>query len=102
MAQVDFSNASFDFGTDFALGDRMGLTSYLCDSSGRIIGNHTATTTAAADSYTCKITEGRFTSSGTEAYICNSAGTRKFWRIYNISFSYGDTYEFTVKANLTC
>ena len=107
MAQVDFTNAKIDFGDTppmdayFCLksGDYHDV-SYPCDTNGNLIGSngviqivrdyHSLTTT----------TPGTFNSSGTEFYICKKNSTEKYWRIYNISFNSGDTYEFEINLDL--
>lgn len=45
---------------------------------------------------------GTFTASGTEFYLFSNNSYGNHWRISNVSFSSGDTYDFTIAANLTC
>lgn len=47
--------------------------------------------------------QGNFTDSGTEFYLRQDGGTPLAgWRVYNISFNNGDTFLFTINAELIC
>ena len=112
MAQIDMSNAvltpmySGTNGTSIPL--LFGFVSlmadyYILDSSDQRIGTVTYTTSTEEYSFE-NIYNGTFTASGTEfwlAYIYNNSITYRFWRISNISFQSGDTFEMNIKYNLT-
>ena len=45
---------------------------------------------------------GTFTASGTGFGIYSTTAYNNHWKITNVSFQSGDTYDFTIGANLTC
>lgn len=117
MADVDFSNAIIEpyVGNDpYALKDAWlkmkGFTGdpKLTDANGQIIvsriqqydlnGETTITHFAIRE-------EGEFNASGTEFYLgfysYNTGRVYVYWKISNISFSSGDTFDFKVEIDLS-
>ena len=110
MAEVDFSNATIEPATTLAgmtmynptRNEKLSLTAYggkLFNSNGVEIGTGTLTLLVNELKQFVYQFRGTFSAGGTEAYI---VGNDAAWRIYNISFSNGDTYSFTINATLTC
>ena len=104
MAQIDFTNATLDayIGNPMAQGSylRMNADSYLYDTSGNNISASASrsvilnTPAKASVQYT-----GTVNASGTEFLlgVQKSSNTITFaWKVSNVSFSSGDTYDFIV------
>lgn len=116
MAQVDFSNARIAPYTGSAIAPSwsrvnptyftyLTLTSStdIIDANGSRISQATITTLKNAQKQFVILYSGTFSASGTEFYIAYAAGTAVAgWKISNISFSSGDTYVFSIKADLIC
>lgn len=103
MAQVDFSNAHIapydknpigTYNTGFAT-----VTSFR-DSGGNTITNTVSLTTLKNESAEAiyRFT-GSFSASGTEFYF-GYASSYICWRVTNVTFSSGDTFDFSVKLNI--
>lgn len=108
MAEVDFSNARIEPTTALknpTYAANLGLDNNPVNSSGSsITGGASYTRLINEPKQLTYLYQGTFTASGTEFYIryATGEGTYTRWRIYNISFSSGDTYVFTINATLTC
>lgn len=103
MAMVDFSNAKIEpAGTVNTTGSaNVSLnTGWLKDSNHNNIGGNTLTQLINQQKQLMYLYQGTFTASGTEFYIWG--GNTGEWRVYNISFSSGDTYVFQINASLVC
>lgn len=101
MAQVDFSNAIITPNTSNILynSDLTLYNNVLRDVSGNSIVRNSSIVSNIAENTVLKLTySGEFLASGTEFYI----GLNNDWRVSNISFSSGDTYTFSIRADLTC
>ena len=111
MAEVDFSNAIFTIvagsgatstnpilSSDLALNNRT-----LWDATGNAISSSSSTATKIQSENTIqKISySGEFTASGTEFYISTAPSNIRY-KVSNISFNSGDSYSFSVRADLTC
>ena len=116
MAQVDFTNARIEPYTG-TLGGRTNVnpTAHekvmiyndvsLTDSSGNAVSSgYTVTTLINQQKQLMVLYNGTFSASGTEFYILGIPNSNQIcgWRVYNISFSSGDTYVFQINATLVC
>lgn len=110
MADVDFSNAKIQplsvtdsinptAGAYFGAGS----TNLYNSSWGVISTNASRQVLTDQSKQVVLLFQGTFTTSGTEFYLGVSYIDRNYgWRIYNISFSAGDTYMFKIRADLIC
>lgn len=103
MAQIDFSNATIEVADYPLYYTAIGLAaSYLRDMNFQAITSSISPTTLSYDDrryiirYTGTINAGF---SGTAFYLYTGRDT---WKISNISYSGGDTFDFTIGATLTC
>ena len=99
MAQVDFSNAVMEpYMWNPASSSYLALTGDLRNSGGTLVTSSKSYNIIknTVDELSIKVT-GTFNTSGTEFYFYQSYF---FWKISNISFSSGDTFEFQVNADL--
>ena len=110
MAVVDFSNAhieatSINNTKPMTIG-YLGLRGYrgdprVCDSSGSsIVSNLQQTDGTVTINSTYVTLSGTFTASGTELYVGNTVNGL-LWKISNVSFSSGDTFDFRIDAEIT-
>ena len=110
MAQVDFSNARIEpvVSPNVSTGNAT-ANSYLNLNSTALVD---ATDNAIVTNYSSQLLKnekkefvymytGTFTTSGTVCYI-RYVSNVSWWKISNISFSAGDTYAFSIKADLIC
>ena len=111
MAQVNFSNAvltppsAFMFNTgSFGIGANNNDAKKLWNSRGSsITSNFTVTIIINEQSRKVAQYQGTFSVSGTEFYFGDGASdATKKWKISNISFESGDTYNFQIPVNLIC
>lgn len=113
MAEVDFTNAKIEpvsnlggglYNPTAAANVSLASTNYLCDSSLNNIASLTRTQLINQQKQLMFLYQGTFTASGTEFYIYGVSGSTRVgaWRIYNISFSSGDTFIFQINADLVC
>lgn len=115
MAQVDFTNARISPYTGNGIAPsspRVNPTRYsyvtltssteFLDASGNRVSQPTKTTLKNAQKQFVILYNGTFTASGTEFYIVYDNGGCAGWKVSNISFSSGDTYVFSIKADLIC
>ena len=105
MAQVDFSNAVIEpAGTKNPIGtvyvNLRNTSGYLRNASGTTIGSGSYSSLVSESKQYIIQYRGTFSASGTEFYVY-SANDGK-WRVSNITFNSGDTYEFMINATLTC
>ena len=110
MAQIDFSNAHIEPVKNPAANGvtDVGLTAgyILMPTTGTSFNSMTPTRTLIKNDpknlmyqYSGTIPSGN---SGTELYLCPNTGSlsNSWWRIYNISYSAGDTFIFQISANI--
>ena len=106
MAQVDFSNAHI---VPFGLNPLVGVTdvglnsasSFFDFSGNNITSSLQATVYETAPKYLIYRYTGTFSASGNEIYIHHVYDfTNTRWKISNISFNSGDTFDFKIKANI--
>lgn len=110
MAMVDFTNARLELASTNPSIPSVGKTylnlnnAILRDSNGIQICSNASTSILINEQYKFVIRfAGKFTASGTEFYICDTASiATPRWKMSNISFNNGDTYVFQITANLTC
>lgn len=116
MAEVDFSHARIQPYTDTTFlpsWTRLNPTALsnvaldqrnLLDISGTTISSATVTKIKDAQKQIVYQYSGTFTASGTEFYLLPAWGGTYItgWKVSNISFSAGDTYQFSIKADLIC
>lgn len=103
MAQVDFTNAHIEpYGnnpiyieTDVGLN---GVNFY--NASGNAITSLTRTVTKNESDNLVYTYSGTFHASGTEFFMRGNNSYDVKWRVYNISFSNGDTFNFKISANI--
>ena len=104
MAQVDFTNAVIEpYGNNPAKDANVGLmginTMYFYNDSGSTSISSPTVTTITQDQRTILAKySGTFSASGTAFRMVYNGSTH--WRVSNISFANGDSYEFSIKANL--
>ena len=111
MAQVDFSNARITpttnpwghsanpTGTEYA---NLNVSNGIYDASGNgLVSNFSMNILKNANRQFVFLWSGTFTASGTEFYIVSSSGYSA-WKVSNITFNAGDTYTFSISANLIC
>lgn len=103
MAQLDLSNAHIEpYSTRISGSEWLGFgPNYggeLRNSSGNSITGNAARSVISSTTSSFKLHySGTFTASGIEFYFFDSPNT---WRVTGVSFESGDTYSFTVKANI--
>ena len=105
MAQLDLSNAHIT-----PIYPPANIASYLFLNSGNYLffnENGTQITEGSSGSILVEQTSyfkiyysGTFTASGTEFYI-GRVNLQPIWRVSGVSFSVGDTYAFTIRADIT-
>lgn len=107
MAEVDFSNArlSVDPARTKSPIDPNYLNliaNYFYDSNWNRISTVSFTRVVDEQNRVSYIYSGTFTASGTEFYFGDAYPSEfdQRWRVSNITFSSGDTYQFKVTANL--
>ena len=111
MAEVDFTNARIAPATSYPGGSTaynptydayVSLTKYnkfVNAGGGNITSSFNRTTVKDQQKQFVLMYNGTFSANGTEFYILGDAGA---WRVYNITFSSGDTFVFSIKADLIC
>ena len=110
MAQVDFTNAHIEpmsSGTvNITSVENVGMVSYnnrFFDSNIAYITNAVTTTRMVNEQKKLVYKyQGTFTANGTEFFIRPSSPDPTGWRVYNISFNNGDTFDFSIQADLIC
>lgn len=107
MAEVDFTNARISpeqSGKNPTGAPLVNIdTGVLTNASGNLVasGNHTVTKNTAQQFVI--LYSGTFDVSGTEFYLRSyGSSTACAWKVSNITFSAGDTYVFSIKADLIC
>lgn len=107
MAQVDFTNARIApatlGGSNPTKNAYLNLnTTALVDASDNVIvSGYSSQLIKNEQKQFVYMYSGTFTTSGTECYL-RYATTSGWWKISNITFSSGDTYQFSIKADLIC
>lgn len=100
MAQVDFSNAHIEPARSVMAANirDVALNNVIADANGNQITSNSSRSLLTNESreLSYKYT-GTFTASGTSLYLYANYA---WWRIYNISFNSGDTYDFSIKASI--
>jgi hypothetical protein len=105
MAVVDFSHAVLEpfSGSPFLTGN-VGLkedATRIADINGDSISTLSSITTKRSVANEVIVQySGQFTASGTAIYIANNNNPSVHWRISNITFASGDTYNFQIVADL--
>ena len=101
---VDFTNARITptratplERTTMALGSGYGPDMSFTNANGNQIANISMTRSTSMLSFVVRYT-GSFTASGTEFYI-RFANT-EYWKIDNITFANGDSFDFTIGGNM--
>lgn len=110
MAQVNFDNAIITpYTSNPASASHLALyrgdqAYYKCvDINGNsVVSSRTMTLVSESTSGFEVLFTGTFSTSGSEFYIKIYYMNAFYWRISNISFASGDTFNFKIKANLTC
>lgn len=114
MAEVDFSHAKIAPATSFNGSTTVNPTAnsdvslnpngyYLYNSNGDSISSAMYPTKLINTAKQMVLQySGTFTASGTEFYVRTVGSYMAAWRVYNISFSSGDTFIFQIKADLIC
>lgn len=111
MAQVDFTNARIAPAIITGFGNPTENTylsinqQKLTNSSGAYISNGSSTQLKNESKQLVYLYQGTFSASGTEFYVITyNNGSSRFsgWKVSNITFSSGDTYVFSIKADLIC
>ena len=100
MAQLDLSNAHISVSTSSPF-DNAHLSVYgasLRDSNATVISSGSTNLIERTKNREITRFYGTFTASGTEFFLSNPPA----WHVTNVSFQSGDTYDFTIGANLTC
>lgn len=111
MAQVDFSNAKITpvtnpsgysanpVGRAYA---NLQISNGIYDASeNSLVTNHHFNILKDVSRQFIFLWTGTFTASGTEFYIFENRGCSA-WKVYNITFNAGDTYSFSIRADLIC
>lgn len=103
MAQLDLSNAHItpvyspaNDGTYLILTPTNWKFS---DANGTDISSGSGSILVQTTSYFKVYYSGTFTASGTQFYI-GKVNSQPVWRVSGVSFASGDTYAFTIKANI--
>ena len=110
MAVVDFSNARIEpanLAGRFYQNPTMnsyvtlysGVTNFF-DASGNIISSLTIRQLTNEQKHFVNQYQGTFSASGTEFYIQYQYNAG--WKVSNIAFNSGDTFDFTIRADLIC
>ena len=108
MAEVDFSNAiiapSDMQSRNPTVREYASLnTAWIRNSSGTAIGSGNYTMVSEEQTKVVFQYQGSFSASGTEFYIIyNYMSNYSGWKISNISFNSGDTFNFKIQADLIC
>lgn len=106
MAQVDFTNARIaPYGTknptEYSYVNMSQGTLY--DANGNsVCTNIGYTITKNVQKQLVIIFSGTFTTSGTQFFVQSTYNSNCPWKVSNISFNNGDTYVFSIKADLIC
>lgn len=104
MAIVDFSNAVIEpfSGSPFLSASiSLGSGTYVTDINNQSIAdNQSRTVKRSATNELIIQYSGTLTASGTAMYISNNFNPPIHWRISNISFASGDTFNFQIVANM--
>lgn len=104
MAEVDFTNARIaPYGTSNSIkyGHLNINNGNLFDTSNNVIGTGNYTIMKDTQKQLVVLYRGTFSASGTQ-FLVQANNSDAPWKVSNISFNNGDTYVFSIKADLIC
>lgn len=111
MAEVDFTNARIEPFSGLSGLPNPTSKSYLGLDTNNLydvvnytteVGVGTRTRVKDAQKSFVNLYSGTFNTSGTQFGVWALGGTLTGWKVSNITFSAGDTYVFSIKADLIC
>ena len=105
MAQLDLTNAHIQpYSTNPTLWHHLAMleNNYLYDVNVNAISDGTKIKVSENNNSFRVRLAGTFTASGTEFYIVHKPQQTTYgWKVTNVSFAVGDTYDFSIDAHLT-